>query len=370
MIRSLHIENFKCFRRCDFEIRPLTLLAGFNGSGKSSFLQAFLLMRQAFEGDGKHVRLNGPYFLRLGQTTDVLHHDPTSRTIHLVAESTSGGRRCSFDASDDPEGLTLAINDRQPKSGVKDDGEDLLAALFNYLNAERLGPRDFMELDTKPTQRLAVGPRGEFVAHVLNEHERHTVSPGRLHPDSKGTPLLRQQVELWMRSTSPDLEILPNRLPDMGLATLRFKRRGAVQDWHRPPNTGFGISYSLPIVVAGLLAPKDTLFIVENPEAHLHPAGQSSLGGFLAKIASDGVQVIVETHSDHVLNGIRLATVAEGSLQHNQAIVHYFHEGPTRATVSTPIEVDPRGGLTHWPQGFFDQSEQDLAKILRARKKR
>jgi predicted ATPase len=316
MIYSIRIENFKCFRECVFEFRPLTLLAGFNGSGKSSLLQALLMMRQALVGGEDHVRLNGPYFLRLGQAVDVLHHESTDKTIRFIAESTHGKRRCSFEVPGDLEsGLILEISECEPKGGVQKEGADLLADLFNYLHAERLGPRDFTELDSTPARRLSVGPRGEFVAHVLVEHERQRVSPGRLHPDSGENELLRQQVELWMRSTAPNLEVLPNRLPDTSLATLRFKHRGVAQEWLRPPNTGFGISYSLPIIVAGLLAPPGTLFIVENPEAHLHPAGQSSLGSFLAKIAADGV----------VMSTLATVNITSGSLTRTSEAAAYSY---------------------------------------------
>lgn len=73
-------------------------------------------------------------------------------------------------------------------------------------------------------------------------------------------------------------------------------------------NIGFGISYVLPIIVTGLIAKPDTIMVVENPEAHLHPSAQSKIGQFLAVIAQSGVNVIVETHSDHVINGIQIAT--------------------------------------------------------------
>ena len=83
----------------------------------------------------------------------------------------------------------------------------------------------------------------------------------------------------------------------------------ALADRMRPTNMGFGVSYALPVITAGLLAPAGSLLVVENPEAHLHPAGQSRVGRFLAHLAASGVQVVAETHSDHVLNGVRLAAV-------------------------------------------------------------
>jgi predicted ATPase len=107
------------------------------------------------------------------------------------------------------------------------------------------------------------------------------------------------------------------------------------------------------------------MLIVENPEAHLHPAGQSRLGRFLARVAGSGVQVIVETHSDHVLNGVRLAAVADSSVPANDVIVHFF-DGDT----VLPIDLGARGDLSAWPTGFFDQIEDDLGRLARARRHR
>ena len=105
--------------------------------------------------------------------------------------------------------------------------------------------------------------------------------------------------------------------------------------------------------------------LVENPEAHLHPAGQSKLGRFLARVAGSGVHVVVETHSDHVLNGARLAVAQDRSLPAGDMIVHYFDHGQT-----LPIQVNDKGELDHWPAGFFDQFESDLGRLARARRAR
>jgi predicted ATPase len=129
---------------------------------------------------------------------------------------------------------------------------------------------------------------------------------------------------------------------------------------------GFGISYALPILVAALMMPIGGLLIVENPEAHLHPAGQSRLGTFLGRVAASGVQVIIETHSDHVINGIRLAAAEERLLEPEQVVLHFF--GSNIDGSPAVIELTGRGGLTAWPKGFFDQIELDLGRLARAKR--
>ncbi|MGH3693299.1 MAG: AAA family ATPase [Pseudonocardiaceae bacterium] len=101
-------------------------------------------------------------------------------------------------------------------------------------------------------------------------------------------------------------------------------RTGAHERTNSAGNIGFGFSYALPVIIAGLLAPGGGLLLVENPEAHLHPAGQSRLGRFLARIAGSGVQVVLETHSDHILNGVRLAVADERTINAHDVIVHFF----------------------------------------------
>src|SRR5260370_11768007 len=108
------------------------------------------------------------------------------------------------------------------------------------------------------------------------------------------------------------------------------------------------------------------LLMVENPEAHLHPAGQSRLGQFLGRVAGSGAQVVVETHSDHVVNGLRLAVVEERTVDAGDVIVHFFGESERDKPI--PIKLTERAGLTSWPNGFFDQMEADLGRLARAKR--
>jgi predicted ATPase len=148
------------------------------------------------------------------------------------------------------------------------------------------------------------------------------------------------------------------------VSVIRYQEPGLLSEGIRPPNMGFGVSYALPIIVAGILATSGTLLVVENPEAHLHPAGQSRMGRFLGRVAGAGAQVIVETHSDHVVNGIRLATVEDHTIG-TDAIVVYFFDDENPVT----IEVTEKGGLTKWPPGFFDQLEDDLGRLARVKQR-
>jgi predicted ATPase len=133
-------------------------------------------------------------------------------------------------------------------------------------------------------------------------------------------------------------------------------------------NLGFGISYVLPIIATGLIAKKGTYLIVENPEAHLHPSAQSKMGRFLAMVADAGVNVIVETHSDHIVNGIQIA-VAEKEIENTSVTINFYSSknGNTQPDI-TPINISEKGELSDWPKGFFDQTQIDYSHLFKLRK--
>jgi predicted ATPase len=92
------------------------------------------------------------------------------------------------------------------------------------------------------------------------------------------------------------------------------------------------------------------------------------MGGFLGRVAAAGVQVLVETHSDHVLNGIRLAVVDDSHpLRPQDVVIHYLMMTET-ALFSEPIIISSRGSLSNHPTNFFDQAEKDIAGIIRHRR--
>ena len=104
--------------------------------------------------------------------------------------------------------------------------------------------------------------------------------------------------------------------------------------------------------------------MIENPEAHLHPQGQTALGRLLAVGASCGLQLLVETHSDHLMDGIRIA-VRDGELNAQDAQFHFFARSTDGETeVETP-KLAADGKLNFWPKGFFDQTLRNRARLAR-----
>jgi predicted ATPase len=125
------------------------------------------------------------------------------------------------------------------------------------------------------------------------------------------------------------------------------------------------VTYVLPLILALLTAREGDLVLLENPEAHLHPRAQSRLARFCAKAAAAGIQVVLETHSDHVLNGVRVAVHAGQVPPEDLSIL--FFRGPTAppGDVFLRIPIDRRGRLENWPSGFFDETDHLLDRLMR-----
>jgi len=376
MIRSIFIQGFKRFGKQRFEISPLTVLTGLNGTGKTSLIHALILAREAIgdpfrPGEASSVRLNGPFGLELGTAEDVhnwgaegeivfdIRHDEELLATWRFAVPANTSEALYLDVIKRPDGANVPYDMYQrPRN-------------FTYLCAERLGPRSILGASALPADALEVGVRGEYCAQVLAALGDRPMEYGeRLHPNRypAAAPLLKYELERWLGDIVRPVEIDTESHPGNLVTALRFRAPGG--EWVRAPNMGFGVSYALPVVLAGLVASPGGLLLVENPEAHLHPAGQSRMGVFLAWLAGKGIQVIVETHSDHVLNGIRRAIGEHHYLPCGEAIVHYFDSDEEDAPRVIPLRFTPTGGVSDWPAGFFDQYQIDVAALGRIRRQR
>ena len=377
MFRRIDLRHFKCFTLLKLPLCPLTLLSGANASGKSSVLQALALLHQSMREDewAGRLMLNGGA-VRLGAVSDIIDQTHGRRSIGITLLDDEHEFQWEFVGGRTEMSMEVAWiridDDRRDETGVlfhllpllkdKDlafgSSVDRLCGL-TYLTAERVGPRETYPLEDLRSAPV-VGPKGEHAASILYSGSDTPVLDGLIIEDVPPTRL--RQVEAYMKRFFPGCELTVGRVPQANAVTLGL-RTSKGMDFHRPIHTGFGLTQVLPIVVAALSASKDDLLLIENPEVHLHPAGQAAMGAFLAKVAVAGVQVILETHSDHVLNGIRRA-VKDGALLPEDVALHFFRlrqeeESDAAAQVQTPI-LDREGNVDTWPEGFFDQFDKDM----------
>lgn len=371
MLTQLDLQNFKCFELLRLPLAPLTLLSGSNASGKSSALQALVLLHQTMREHEWSARLmlNGTA-IKLGTVADVVDKVHGRRTVEIGVVDAGAAVHWTF-AGDRAE-MSMAVecitvNDmskQQPESLrhlLPSDVNEATSSLANrlrsltYITAERVGPREVYALEDRQVAPV-VGPAGEHAVSVLHWGRDEHVLDG-LSLDSVPTTRLRQ-VEARMGTFFPGCGLVVQQVPQANAVTLGL-RTSDETDFHRPIHVGFGLTQVLPIIVAALSAEVGDIILIENPEVHLHPAGQALMGQFLADVANAGVQVIVETHSDHVLNGIRRAVRAK-RITPEQVALHFFRPRSVDIAQVISPQLDSSGNIDTWPEGFFDQFDKDM----------
>lgn len=375
MITNLLLQNFKSHKKTNLRFSNLTVLTGINSAGKSSVIQAMLLLRQSYQKGRLNMGLdlNSP-LCDLGRGNDVLFRFADSNMI-TFAISTDNGKtyELHFDVKE-----KVLFNTFIPVQEGMNIAPDLFElSVFNtnfqYLSALRWASRSLYPMDTYAVENehqlsLTYG-QGELVAHFLEYYgkrpeyaiQEETV----LHPVLKSDKSLLAQTIAWEREISPRLNIKAEKRVDQVTLEYGFEGvgNGLPLNDLRSENIGFGISYSLSVIVALLSARPGALLLIENPEAHLHPSGQAKLSELICLVAQAGVQVVVETHSDHIINGIR-RSIKKRFIDVPNAAIHYFQYSDDNHTVSTEIKMEKDGRIANFEKGFFDQFDNDLDELL------
>ncbi|MDM8565695.1 DUF3696 domain-containing protein [Candidatus Halobeggiatoa sp. HSG11] len=408
MLTQIKLTNFKCFKEeTIFPLGQLNLLTGINGRGKSTLLQSLLLMQQSIEHNEKttQILLNGSC-VNLGNFDDV-RNKSISKSEPIVFEydfscnSNYENVNLKYYLKEDKED-NMVLNIEKFSFSYKEyeelewhseelnkiegnrylpigtDTENNLGKYLeqlvvgelqvwtdvqyfykiHYISADRFGPQDFY-LKSNLTSFPNVGIRGEFTANILDKKKDYLVDDKLcLGEDAK---TLITQTEAWLNEIfdGGKIEVSSSRT---NILELLFNTSSTSKDRFKSSNVGFGYSYILPIIVSGLIAKKGEILIIENPEAHLHPKAQSRLAQFLAKVSSCGVQVFIESHSDHILNALRIA-VLDKIVTPEEVSILYFQQ-TEQQPVPIQIPIKENGGIEEWPEGFFDQMDKDFERIF------
>ncbi|MCY4294810.1 MAG: AAA family ATPase, partial [Acidimicrobiaceae bacterium] len=236
---------------------------------------------------------------------------------------------------------------------------NMLRDHVRYLGPLRQEPRPFFDIDDE--DRLDVGAAGQHLARVLQWHGTRTVDVPEL-----GKVDLVDGLQRWLRKLGVIDEV-----------AVEARGRAGVSVEVRPPDldrrvdltsVGVGISQVLPVLVVCLLADPGDLVLLEQPELHLHPALQMRLADFLLACVESGRQIIVETHSENLVNRLR-RRVAEDDTSDTAGLVRvvFAERNAEGHTTFRPSDINPLGGLSQdWPDGFLDLGARDAQKLLRA----
>lgn len=386
MIRELSLEHFKCFERLTLPLGSLTLLSGVNASGKSTVVQALALLHQSVvDAEWSGALLLDGASVQLGTAADVIDKVNGRRSFGLGLAGEGFSARWRFGDPDEQarEAVSVPVHSLawhedllkvmsggaavEPYQGLLPSALHTLlsarlrAALraLDHIGAERLGPRETYRLGHEAWHDT-VGVHGERAPGAIWWFGDERVDPAMCLPDAP--PTVRAQSQAWLDRFFPGVVFQIDRVPNASALTLGFRTSNET-NFHRPQHVGYGITHVLPLLVAGVRAAPGRVLVVENPEVHLHPAGQAAIGSFFARVAARGVTVVVETHSDHVLNGVRRA-VRDAVVKPDDVALHFFRERSLARKEGVAQVVSPRldaeGNIDHWPPGFFDQFDRDL----------
>ena len=373
MLSNVYIRNFKSFQSAEIRLSNLTLFTGSNGLGKSSFIQVLLLLRQSYNAQmlpGKGLYLDGEY-VKIGTGKDAFNWNAAEEEGIYFELAWDDGVESAYQFEYRPKSNFLPLRKHDQNHVAVAAKKSLFNNQFRYLSAERISPEtSYQPSDYHVNQLRTLGNRGEYTVHFIASNENEEIPiPSLSHPGARNLTI-PAQISAWLSEISKGISQQSRYHPEVGLAQLVYRYEtktagtvGLTEDI-KPQNVGFGITYALPVITALVASKPGDLVIIENPESHLHPAGQAAVGRLCALTAAAGVQVIIETHSDHVLNAVRVA-VRQQQIQPSQTSIWFF-ERPSfehRTEYLSP-HLDEWGRLDTRPQGFFDEFDIQLDKLL------
>lgn len=357
---TLQIENYKCFKESQpVAINDLTVLAGQNSVGKSSIIQSLLLLHLGVQlKDVGQMYVNNPELsLELGTASELPNMDSGSEkfTIGLYDDDSGASNVVEFEVPDDEDLWSSLIIKALYLEGETEEGIEALSRQeFYYLASERLGPRISTTMGNLLFRNT--GCRGEFSAQVLGEREgRIKVEKLRLYPGTTN-PNLEAQVNYWLNSIIPGTTVttINNR---SSLQQQIVMRRGNTNV--KATNVGFGISYILPVIITCLIGRKGSFVLIDTPEAHLHPTAQTALGEFIARMSMTGLRIVVETHSEHVIDGMKLYA-SEFKENRGRISINFLSSTEDGVLVVKTINFTEDFKYDAYPRGFMDQSVRDF----------
>ena len=331
MITKIELKGFKSYVDYTFELKPLTILTGLNSSGKSSVIQAIRMMdnMSSRENGGSHV-----WNLGLGLDSELVN--PNCKNFQISVWKNHRHEEAWF-----------SYNSSKSKNKLRPMPSCI------YVAADRMGATSTIPI----YEDEALGGRGENVLRRI-DHFRDEQLPEMLRGDAEGTTL-NYVLRYWLQKISPGVKF-----------DYRIEEKADVSyslyDNHRSANVGYGLSYSLPVIVALLTSTleTDSIVLIENPEAHLHPQGQAEMARLICLCVEAGAQVVVETHSDHLFDGVRIYARESENHFANKVATFWCQLDENRNTQVDCCHIQENGRLDHWPERMFDQFLLDSEKLL------
>ncbi len=341
MIKQVKIENFKCFKEETISLKDLTILTGVNSSGKSSLIQAILFLF-FYNEPNLDIDLHN-YIISLGDFTDLKNKYTNPKKISAeILNFENKSLKLEVEV-----GQTFNINESF-KFGL------------TYLSANRTSLKSINSFNS----RNKYGIYGQNIPSFFEKNKNEPILK-ELLVNEADSETLDGQLNYWIRyiSNEKELSFDTNKIGSTDIQAI-FKLEKIV-DSLKPENLGIGLSHLISILTICLAAKKDELIIIENPEIHLHPLSQAKLGEFFAFVASRGIQIIIETHNDHIINSVCYQEF-KNKIKSEDIIIQY------KKSALTPFEeIEIKNGQffnnskkeNRFPEGFFDATLKEIMEI-------
>jgi predicted ATPase len=451
MLTSIQLGNFKSWANTGtIPLKPITGFFGANSSGKTSLLQAILLLKQTAESSDRGLPLqfgDKNSLVNLGDFHSVIHQhaDDYELTFSLnwqqdeafVVEDPKGrGKRVKVVESTDV-GFCTHI---RGENGAAGKALKLVVPSFHYrignvtfeMRRKLEKPNEYeLHCDSDafefirsqgrvwplpppakcygfPDQVRAYYQNAAFLADLELAFEDqmrqiYYLGPLRAYPERTYTWAGAQPSDMGQAGEQSISAILSSRDRGETLKRGKGKKRVTLEEYVAEwllnlgliaefrvdavargsqifqvkvrkvaggpevliTDVGFGVSQILPVVVLCFYVPEGSTIILEQPEIHLHPAVQASLADVLIDAHEKrGVQVLVESHSEHLLKRLQ-RRIAEKKLT-KDSVAFYFCEAGGQGSKMIPLELDLFGHITNWPQDFFGDELGEMAATQEA----
>jgi len=345
MIEKIEIEGFKSIKKQEFDFKGLTVLTGLNSTGKSSVIQAILLVSSF---NSPQYSLLRKYIKKFSTFSEIRNKYENADTINFALEGENISTTLSVERSSDWQ-VSLA-NDA---SKVTFD-ENLF-----YISSNRIGPEDIANYD----EDMKFGIDGEYLFGYFEQHKRDRLHDVLIKDNSHKT--LDAQVSYWLHYIlSMNLRV---ETQEQTSDTIKVTFASDDIEGLSPFNVGAGNSYLAKILIMGLSCLKGQILIIENPEIHLHPKAQAKLADFFVFLENAGIQVIIETHSEHLINKLRY-NVYKKKLEYENTVIYYKE---SIQSDFQKISINKNGHFINeemveidFPSGFFDSTLQELLEMM------
>jgi predicted ATPase len=232
-----------------------------------------------------------------------------------------------------------------------------------YIGPLREAPKRFYLFDD--LRRIDIGINGEYTPLVLAIEQDQKISKyyrcmyegKRIKEyELRESDKMLEAVNWWLSECMK----LPNITSVVGLGGVpgQVKLNSSGIEVYLP-DVGFGVSQILPILVECLRTKEAETIILEQPEIHLHPSLQSKLADFFICMAKSGKKLVIETHSEHLINRLclRIAQEESGEVKELLNTLFVSFDDKQKTSVVKPIQINEFGEIQNWPVGFFDEND-------------